>query len=176
MSIQEERISNAYFIANNLTYVDGISREFRAAVKVFKDTLNYSRTNFHGPSKKDLKNLPKNNLDKFDYVFEVEDLSFVEFCDIVSSNVFEILNKTIKTDEYRNADFKHYNEWCDFVKHFDEKKFSKLFQKNLLTDGAVSCFEKNGEKHLELGCDERLLCFIKYFTSNCLKSAIREKV
>ena len=176
MSIQEERISNAYFIANNLTYVDGISRDFRAAVKVFKDSLNYYRTNFRGPSKKDLKNLPRNNLDNFDYVFEVEELSFVEFCDIVSSNVFEILNKTIKTNEYRNADFKHYNEWCDFVKHFDEKSFSKLFQKNLLTNNAVSCFEKNGEKRLEIGCDERLLCFIKYFTSNYLKAVIREKV
>ena len=176
MSTQEERISNAYFIANNLTYADGISREFRAAVKVFKDTLNYSRTNFRGPSKKDLKNLSKNNLDKFDYAFEVKELSFVDFCDIVSSNVFEILNKTIKTDEYRSADFRHYNEWCDFVKHFDEKNFSKLFQKNLLTNNAVSCFEKNGEKRLEIGCDERLLCFIKYFTSNYLKAVIREKV
>lgn len=176
MSIQEERISNAYFIANNLTYVDGVSREFRAAVKVFKDALNYSRTNFRGPSKKDFLNLSKNSLDKFDYVFEVEELSFVEFCDIVSFNIFEILNKTIKGDEYKNADFKHYNEWCDFVKHFDEKKFSKLFQKNLLTNRAVSCFEEHDKKRLEIGCDERLLCFIKYFTRNCLKSVICEKV
>lgn len=176
MSIQDERISNAYFIANNLTYIDGISREFRAAVKVFKDALNYYRINFRGPSKKDLKSLSKNSLDKFDYVFEVEELSFVEFCDIVSSNVFEILNNTIKADEYKIADFKHYNEWCDFVKHFDERKFSKLFQKNLLTNNAVSCFEENDKSRLEIGCDERLLCFLKYFTSNCLKSVIREKV
>lgn len=169
MTRQDEVVGNAYFISNNLTYEHGISRDFRAAVKVFKDVLNSYRSNFRAPNKRILDNLAKNDLDGFDYAFGVEELSFIEFCDIVSSNIFEILNKTIKSDKYRDSDFDNYNEWCDFIKNFDEKKFSKLFQKHLLTNNAVSCFVENGKKRLEIGCDERLFCFVKFFTSICKK-------
>lgn len=172
---QAERISEASLFINRMTYQSGMTRAFKSAAKVFQDVIDSYDGPVRAPSAKELKSFPHNILDDFDYVFEVDRITFVGFCDIVSEDIYNILEDEINKDGNQSANFEHYNKWCDFVNHFNEKKFSKLLQKTLLTSKAVGYFERDGEMFFEIGSDENLFTFAADYASGFLRGCVIEK-
>ena len=172
---QAERINEASFLVNHMSYQSGMSRAFKSAVKVFQDVLDNYEGRLIAPTLKELNSIPSDIDDDFDYYFKIERLNLSCFCDKLSAEIYAIIDRGIHDYDDRGANFEHYTKWCDFVNHFNERKFSKLFQKTLLTNRAVCIREFDGEKRLEIGCDERLFCFAKYFTNNFLYDVICEK-
>lgn len=172
---QAERMIDASLLVNHMSYQSGMSRAFKSAAKVFQDVIDSYDGPVRAPSAKELKSFPHNNLDEFDYVFEVDRITFVGFCDIVSEDIYNILEDEINKDGNQSANFEDYNKWCDFVNHFNEKKFSKLLQKILLTSKAVSYFERDGELFFEIGSGENLFSFATDYASGFLRGCVYEK-
>lgn len=169
---QAERISEASFLVNHMTYQSGMSRAFKSAAKVFQDVIDCYDGPVRAPKLKELFNLPVDIDDDFDYYFKIERLTLSNFCDKLSAEIYAIIDRGIHDYDDRGASFEHYTKWCDFVKHFDEKKFSKLFQKTLLTNNAVCIREIDGEKVLEIGSNENLWEFVIEQTSPFLHSKL----
>ena len=169
---QAERISEASFLVNHMSYQSGVNRAFKSAAKVFQDVLDNYEGRLHAPTLKELFNLPADIDDDFDYYFKVEHLKLSCFCDKLSAEIYAILERGINDYANRVANFEHYTKWCDFVNHFDERKFSKLFQKSLLTNRAVCIREFDGEKVLEFGSNENLWKFVIEQTSPFLHSKL----
>lgn len=169
---QAERISEASFLVNHMSYQSGVNRAFKSAAKVFQDVLDNYEGRLHAPTLKELFNLPADIDDDFDYYFKVEHLKLSCFCDKLSAEIYAILERGINDYANRVANFEHYTKWCDFVNHFNERKFSKLFQKTLLTNRAVCIREFDGEKVLEFGSNENLWKFVIEQTSPFLHSKL----
>ena len=172
---QAERMIDASHFINHMSYKSGMSRAFKSAAKVLQDVIDNYDGPVRAPSAKELKSLPNNIFDEFDYVFEVDRITFVGFCDIVSEDIYNILEEGFYKDGNQSANFEHYNKWFDFVNHFNEKKFSKLLQKILLTSKAVSYFERDGEMFFEIGSGENLFSFASNYASGFLRGCIYEK-
>lgn len=169
---QAERISKATFLVSHMTYQSGMTRSFKSAAKVFQDVLDNYEGRLIAPTLKELNNLPSDIDDDFDYYFKVERLTLSNFCDKLSAEIYAIIDRGIHDYDDRGANFEHYTKWCDFVNHFNERKFSKLFQKTLLTNRAVCVREIDDEKVLEFGANENLWEFVLEQTSPFLHSRL----
>ena len=169
---QAERISEASFLVNHMSYQSGMSRAFKSAARVFQDVLDNYGGRLIAPTLKELNNLPSDIDDDFDYFFKIERLALNNFCDKLSAEIYATIDRGIHDYDNRGANFEHYNKWCDFVNHFNERKFSKLFQKSLLTNCAVCVREIDGEKVLEFGANENLWEFVIEQTSPFLHSKL----
>lgn len=166
---QAERMIDAYLFINRMTYNSGMSRAFRSAAKVFEDVVDSYDGPVRAPSVKELNNLPDDIDDDFDHYFFIKNMTFVEFCNEISREVYKILDADIERDADSAANFDYYEKWCDFVNHFDEKKFSKLFQKYLLTNGKVRKVKEDGRELLEIGSFGNLWRFIADDAFPCLQ-------
>lgn len=169
---QTERMIDASLFINHMSYQSGMTRSFKSAAKVFQDVLNNYEGRLIAPTLKELNNLPSDIDDDFDYYFKAERLTLPTFCDKLSAEIYAIIDRGIHDYDDRGANFEHYTKWCDFVKHFNERKFSKLFQKSLLTNRAVCVREIDGEKILEFGANENLWEFVLEHTSPFLRSRL----
>lgn len=169
---QAERISEASFLVNHMSYQSGMSRAFKSAAKVFQDVIDEYDGPVRAPKLKELFNLPVDIDDDYDYYFKVERLTLSNFCDKLSAEIYAIIDRGIERYDDMGANFEHYKKWCDFVNHFGAKKFSKLFQKTLLTNRAVCIREFDGEKVLEFGANENLWEFVFEQTSPLLHSKL----
>lgn len=169
---QAERISEASFLVDHMSYQSGMTRAFKSASKVFQDVLDNYEGRLIVPTLKELNNLPSDVDDDFDYYFKIERLTLSNFCDKLSAEIYATIDRGINDYDNRGANFEHYNKWCDFVNHFDERKFSKLFQKSLLTNRAVCVHEIDGENVLEIGSNENLWGFVIEHTSPFLHSKL----
>lgn len=171
---QAERINEASFLVNHKSYQSGMTRAFKSASKVFQDVIDSYDGPVRAPSAKELDNLPSDIDDDFDYYFKVYRLSFVEFCNYLSAEIYTILDNGINEDGNRASNMETYEKWCDFINHFDERKFSKLFQKYILTNGRVCVREEDGEKVLLIGSTGNLWDFVDDYSSNCMRQHVRE--
>lgn len=171
---QAERMIDASLFINHMAYQSGMSRAFKSAAKVFQDVVNSYDGPVRAPKLKELFNLPADIDDDFDYYFKVERLNLSNFCDKLSAEIYLIIDRGIHDYDDRGANFEHYTKWCDFVNHFDERKFSKLFQKNLLTNGQVCVREEDGEKVLLIGSTGNLWDFVDDYSSNWMRQHVRE--
>lgn len=172
---QAERISEASFFVNHMSYQSGMTRAFKQAAKVFQDVLDNYEWRLFAPTLKELNNLPSDIDDDFDCYFYVKRLNLPCFCDKLSAEIYNIIDRGINDYDNRGASFEHYNKWCDFVNHFNERKFSKLFQKSLLTNRAVRSFENgDGEKVLEIGSNANLWEFVDESSSDFIRERVCE--
>lgn len=172
---QAERINEASFLVSHMTYQSGMTRAFKQAAKVFQDVLDNYEWRLIAPTLKELNNLPSDIDDDFDCYFYVKRLNLSCFCDKLSAEIYAIIDRGINDYDNSGASFEHYNKWCDFVNHFNERKFSKLFQKSLLTDRAVRSFENcDGEKVLEIGSNANLWEFVDEYSSDFIRERVFE--
>lgn len=171
---QAERISEASFLVNHMSYQSGMSRAFKSAAKVFQYVIDRYDGPVRSQSIKILNNLPSEIDDDFDNYFTIYRLSLVEFCAYISEEIYEIIDKGIDVNANSAANFDDYEKWCDFVNHFDEKKFSKLLQKYLLTNRQVCVREEDGEKVLLIGSNGMLWDFVDDYSSNWMRQQVRE--
>lgn len=172
---QAERIRETSFFVEHKGYQSSMPLEFKTAAKVFIDVLNVYDGAVRNPSIKELNNLSSELDDDFEIYFYVKQLNLNEFAELLSAEVYATIEHGMNDDANRAANFEDYNKWCDFVNHFDEKKFSKLFQKFLLTNRAVRSFVQfDGTKTLEIGSGYRLWDFVDDYSSNFLRGKITQ--
>ena len=169
---QAERINEASFLVNHMSYQSGMSNAFKSASNVFQDVLDNYEGRLIAPTLKELNNLSSDIDDDFYYYFKTERLTLSTFCDKLSAEIYAIIDRGIHDYDDKGANFEHYNKWCDFVNHFDERKFSKLFQKTLLTNRAVCIREIDGVKILEFGANVNLWEFVEDYSSNFLRERV----
>ena len=169
---QAERISEASFLVNHMSYQSGMSNAFKSAATVLQDVLDNYEGRLHAPTFKELNNLPSDVADDFYYYFKIERLTLSNFCDKLSAEIYAIIDRGINDYDNRGANFEHYVKWCDFVNHFNERKFSKLFQKSLLTNNAVCVREIDGAKVLEIGANVNLWEFVDDYSSDFLHKRV----
>ena len=172
---QAERISEASFLVNHMSYQSGMTRAFKSASKVFQDVLNNYEGRLIAPTLKELNNLPSDIDDDFDCYFYIKRLNLSCFCDKLAAEIYETIDRGIREDADRCSNDETYEKWCDFVNNFNERKFSKLFQKSLLTSRAVRCFENgDGEKVLEIGSNANLWEFVDEYSSDFIRERVCE--
>lgn len=169
---QAERISEASFLVNHMSYQSGMSNAFKSASNVFQDVLDNYEGRLIAPTLKELNNLPSEIGDDFYYYFKTERLTLSELCDKLSAEIYAIIDRGINDYDNRGANFEHYNKWCDFVNHFGERKFSKLFKKSLLTNRAVCVREIDGAKVLEIGSNVNLWEFVDDYSSDFIRERV----
>lgn len=172
---QAERIIEASFLVNHMSYQSGMTRAFKQAAKVFQDVLYNYEGRLIKPTLKELNNLPSDIDDDFDCYFYTKRLNLSCFCDKLSAEIYAIIDRGL--NDYANSccNFDDYEKWCDFVSHFNERKFSKLFQKSLLTNRAVRSFENgDGEKCLEIGSNSNLWEFVDESSSDFIRERVYE--
>lgn len=172
---QAERISEASFLVNHMTYQSGMSRAFKSAAKVFQDVLDNYEGRLINPTLKELNNLPSDIDDDFDCYFYTKRINLSCFCDKLSAEIYATIDRGINDYDNRGANFEYYEKWCGFVNHFNERKFSKLLQKSLLTNCAVRSFENcDSEKVLEIGSNSNLWEFVDEYSSNFIRERVCE--
>ena len=172
---QAKRINEASFLVNHMSYQSSMTSAFKSAAKVFQDVLDNYEGRLTAPTLKDLNNIPSDIDDDCDCYFYIKRLNLSCFCDKLSAEIYAIIDSGINAYDNRGANFEHYNKWCDFVNHFDERKFSKLFQKSLLTSSAVRFFENgDGEKALEIGSNANLWEFVDEHSSDFIRERVCE--
>ena len=172
---QTERISEVSFLVNHLSYQSRMSRAFKSAAKVFQDVLDNYEGRLIALTLKELNSIPSDINDDFDYYFYIKRLNLPCFSDKLSAEIYAIIDRGINDYDNRGANFEHYEKWCDFVNNFNERKFSKLFQKSLLTNRAVRSFENcDGEKILEIGSNANLWEFVDDFSSDFISDRVCE--
>lgn len=169
---QAERISEASFLVNHMSYQSGMTRAFKQAAKVFQDVLDNYEGRLIKPTLKELNNIPSDIDDDFDCYFYINRLNLSCFCDKLSAEIYAIIDRGINDYDNRGANFEHYNKWCDFVNHFNERKFSKLFKKSLLTNRAVCVREFEGAKALEIGANVNLWEFVDDYSSDFIRERV----
>ena len=172
---QAERISEASFLVNHMSYQSGMSRAFKQAAKVFQDVLDNYEGRLIAPTLKELNNLPSDIDDDFDCYFYIKRLNLSCFCDKLSAEIYAIIDRGISEDADGCSNYETYEKWCDFVNHFNERKFSKLFKKSLLTNRAVRSFENfDDEKALEIGSNANLWEFVDESSSDFIRERVCE--
>ena len=172
---QAERISETSFLVNHMSYQSGMTRAFKSAAKVFQDVLDNYKGRLIKPTLKELNNLSSDIDDDFDRYFYTKRLNLSCFCDKISAEIYATIDRGINDYDNRGANFEHYKKWCDFVNHFNERKFSKLFQKSLLTSRAVRSFKNgDGEKILEIGSNANLWEFVDEYSSDFIRERVCE--
>lgn len=172
---QAERISEASFLVNHMSYQSGMTRAFKQAAKVFQYVLDNYGGRLIKPTLKELNNLPSDIDDDFDCYFYTKRLNLSCFCDKLSAEIYAIIDREIREDADGCSNYETYEKWCDFVNHFNERKFSKLFQKSLLTSRAVRSFENfDGEKVLEVGSNDNLWEFVDEYSSDFIRERVCE--
>ena len=172
---QAERISEASYLANCMSYQSKMTRAFKSAATVFQDVLDNYEGRLIAPTLKELNNLPSDIDDDFSCYFCVKRLNLSCFCDKISAEIYAIIDSGINDYDNRGGIFEHYKKWCNFVNHFNERKFSKLLQKSILTNRAVRSFENgDGEKVLEIGSNVNLWEFIDDYSSDFIRERVCE--
>ena len=82
---QAERISEASFLIDHMSYQSGITPAFKSAAKVFQDVLNNYEGRLTAPTLKEKNNLPSDIDDDFDCYFYTKKLNLSCFCDKLSA-------------------------------------------------------------------------------------------
>ena len=162
-----DAIKNIKHTLDVTSYRGGFSDNFRHCAAIMREVYNpYKRIINGNMTASDFAFNPE-----YDSYIEFNDLTLNEFCDTVSSEIYDTINEGLKEWASHVEDYDGHEVWEEYAKHVNNKTFSNFLHDYLTLDNFV-CYRENNTMRIYTECFACLESYAKNYTDKNIISRL----
>ena len=155
-----DAIKNIKHALDITSYRGGFSDKFRHCAAIMREVYNpYKRIVNGNKTVSDFAFNPE-----YDSYIEFNDLTLNEFCDTVSSEIYDTINEGLEEWASHVEGYDGHEVWEDYTKRVNNKTFSSFLHDYLTLDNFV-CYRDNNIMRIYTECFACLESYAKKYTN-----------